>query len=86
MAVGEDDNAGDRGLDHGIRQLGFRTRDGLPGAFQLRFCNLVFGLGFVEILVFIEKKFKLPLIASDLTKKDFESIRSLASYLSRKLQ
>ncbi len=43
-------------------------------------------LGFVEILVFIEKKFKLQLIASDLTKKDFESIRSLAAYLSRKLQ
>ncbi len=42
-------------------------------------------LGFVEILVFIEKKFKLQLIASDLTKKDFESISSLAAYLSRKL-
>jgi len=42
-------------------------------------------LGFVEILVFIEKTFKLQLIASDLTKKDFETIRSLASYLSKKL-
>ncbi len=42
-------------------------------------------LGFVEILVFIEKKFKLQLIASDLTKADFESIRSLAAYLARKL-
>ena len=42
-------------------------------------------LGFVEILVFIEKTFKLQLIASDLTKKDFETIHSLASYLSRKL-
>ena len=42
-------------------------------------------LGFVEILVFIEKTFKLQLIASDLTKKDFETIHSLASYISRKL-
>ena len=42
-------------------------------------------LGFVEILVFIEKTFKLPLIASDLTKKDFETIHSLASYLSARL-
>ncbi len=42
-------------------------------------------LGFVEILVFIEKTFKLPLIASDLTRKDFETIRSLASYISGKV-
>ena len=42
-------------------------------------------LGFIEILVFIEKTFKLPLIASDLTKKDFETIHSLASYISAKL-
>jgi acyl carrier protein len=42
-------------------------------------------LGFVEILVFIEKTFKLQLIASDLTKKDFETIHSLASFISRKL-
>jgi len=42
-------------------------------------------LGFVEILVYIEKTFKLQLIASDLTKKDFESIRTLAAHLSRKL-
>ena len=42
-------------------------------------------LGFVEILVFIEKTFKLPLIASDLTKKDFETIHSLASYISSRL-
>jgi acyl carrier protein len=40
-------------------------------------------LGFVEILVFIEKTFKLPLIASDLTKKDFETIHSLAAFISR---
>jgi len=42
-------------------------------------------LGFVEILVFIEKTFKLPLIASDLTKKDFATIRSLATFISRKV-
>jgi len=40
-------------------------------------------LGFVEILVFIEKTFKLQLIASDLTKKDFETIRSLATFISK---
>ena len=42
-------------------------------------------LGFVEILVFIEKTFKLQLMASDLTKKDFETIRSLSAYISGKL-
>lgn len=42
-------------------------------------------LGFVEILVFIEKTFKLQLIASDLTKKDFESIHTLSSYINGKL-
>ena len=40
-------------------------------------------LGFVEILVFIEKTFNLQLIASDLTRKDFETINSLASFISR---
>jgi acyl carrier protein len=40
-------------------------------------------LGFVEILVFIEKTFKLQLIASDLTRKDFETIHTLASFISR---
>lgn len=43
-------------------------------------------LGFVELLVFIEKTFKLPLIASDLTKKDFETVHALATYISRKVQ
>ncbi|MFZ3207719.1 MAG: acyl carrier protein [Geobacteraceae bacterium] len=42
-------------------------------------------LGFVEILVFIEKTFKLELIASALTKQDFESVHSLASSISRSL-
>lgn len=40
-------------------------------------------LGFVEILVFIEKAFKLELIASDLTKQDFETVHSLATFISR---
>ena len=42
-------------------------------------------LGFVEILVFIEKTFKLELIASGLAKKDFESVHSLALFISRNL-
>jgi acyl carrier protein len=42
-------------------------------------------LGFVEILVFIEKTFKLELIASDLAKQDFESVRSLAQFINRNL-
>lgn len=41
-------------------------------------------LGFVEILVYVEKTFKLQLIASDLTKQDFESIRTLAAYISKR--
>lgn len=42
-------------------------------------------LGFVEVLVFIEKTFNLPLITSDLTKKDFATIHSLASYISSRV-
>ena len=42
-------------------------------------------LGFVEILVLIEKSFNLQLIASDLTKEDFESIHRLAMFISRNL-
>lgn len=42
-------------------------------------------LGFVEILVFIEKQLKLQLIASQLDRKDFETVRSLASYISTRL-
>lgn len=40
-------------------------------------------LGFVEILVFIEKTFNAELIASDLTRDDFETVHSLALFLSR---
>ena len=42
-------------------------------------------LGFIEILVFIEKTFKVPLIASDLTRKDFETIHALASFINGKV-
>lgn len=42
-------------------------------------------LGFVEILVFIEKKFRLQLIQSDLTRKDFETVRSLAAFIHKNL-
>lgn len=42
-------------------------------------------LGFIEVLVFIEKTFTLPLIASDLTREDFETIHALASFISRKV-
>ncbi len=42
-------------------------------------------MSFVEILVFIEKKFGLALIESGLTREDFETIRALASSISKRL-
>ena len=42
-------------------------------------------LGFLEILVFIEKTFKLQLIESRLDKEDFETIHALASFIHKKL-
>ena len=42
-------------------------------------------LGFVEILVFIEKNFKLQLISTALNKQDFETVHSLASFIDREL-
>lgn len=42
-------------------------------------------LGFVEILVFIEKTFNLQLIESGLSKKDFETIQTMASFIHSKL-
>jgi len=36
-------------------------------------------LGFVELLVIIEKKFKIKLMESGLTRNDFRTIRSLSS-------
>lgn len=42
-------------------------------------------LGFVEILVYIEKTFNLQLISSALTRKDFENIHLLAKLIAGKL-
>ena len=36
-------------------------------------------LGFVELLVVIEKKFKIKLMESGLTRSDFRTIRSLSA-------
>jgi acyl carrier protein len=41
-------------------------------------------LEFVEILVFIENTFELQLIESNLTKKDFGTIHSLACFINGK--
>jgi acyl carrier protein len=43
-------------------------------------------MGFVELLVVIEKVFKLRLIESGLTREDFETIHALASRISKGLQ
>lgn len=43
-------------------------------------------MGFVEILVFVEKTFGLKLIESGLTREDFQTIRSLATKISTSLQ
>jgi len=40
-------------------------------------------LGFVEILVSIEKNFNLRLMESGLTQEDFQTINSLADRISR---
>ena len=42
-------------------------------------------LGLVEIFVFIEKKFKLKLLESGLTKEDIKTVRSLAAYISKRI-
>jgi acyl carrier protein len=42
-------------------------------------------MSFVEILVFVEKKFGLALIESGLTREDFETIRALASSILKRL-
>jgi acyl carrier protein len=43
-------------------------------------------MGFVELLVVIEKAFGLRLIESGLTREDFETIHALASRISKGLQ
>lgn len=40
-------------------------------------------MAFVELLVVIEKAFDLQLIETDLTKKDFQAIGSLAARISK---
>lgn len=40
-------------------------------------------MGFVEILVVVEKTFGLKLIESGLTREDFQTIRSLAARISK---
>jgi acyl carrier protein len=40
-------------------------------------------MGFVEILVFIEKTFNLKLIETGLTREDFQSVRALAARIGR---
>jgi len=40
-------------------------------------------MSFVELLVFIEKAFKINLMASGLKKEDFQTIASLAGKISR---
>ena len=81
MTIQEIENNIDRG-----DSLDYRTRMHRPSAPEKPFPELgIDSLGFVEILVFIEKTFKLQLIASDLTKKDFETIRALATYISKKI-
>ncbi len=40
-------------------------------------------MGFVELLVFVEKTFNLRLIESGLTREDFETIRALAGRISK---
>lgn len=42
-------------------------------------------LGLVEIFVFIEKNFNLMLMESGLTKKDIQTVHSLATYISGKI-
>ena len=42
-------------------------------------------MGFVEVLVFIEKQYGLKLIETGMTREDFETIRSLAECIKREL-
>ena len=42
-------------------------------------------LGFVELLVAVEKRFELKLIETGLTREDFETIRSLSQCILREV-
>jgi len=43
-------------------------------------------MGFVEILVFIERAYNLKLIESGLNREDFETLRALARRISQELR
>jgi len=71
-------------LIQGIASITSRTESSI--AVDMPFHKLgIDSLGFVEILVFIEKTFNLQLIESGLDKKDFETVHSLASFIHKKL-
>ncbi|MBI5874535.1 MAG: acyl carrier protein [Deltaproteobacteria bacterium] len=71
-------------LVQGIASITSRDKSSI--AVDMPFHKLgIDSLGFVEALVFIEKAFKLQLIETDLTKKDFETIHSLAAFISKRL-
>lgn len=71
-------------LIHGIASITSKNDSSI--AADMPFHKLgIDSLGFVEILVFIEKTFNLQLIESGLDKKDFETVHSLASFIHKKL-
>jgi acyl carrier protein len=43
-------------------------------------------LSFVELLVFIEKEFKIKLMESGMTRNDFRTIRSLAKCIDKAIE
>ncbi len=61
----------------------------LGGKIEVRLDEELHNLGmdsmsFVELLVFIEKRFGIRLIDSGLNKEDFRTVRSLAECISKK--
>jgi acyl carrier protein len=71
-------------LRQGIASITARDKSSLAVEIPLHEMGID-SLSFVEILVFIEKTFNLRLIELDLTKKDLETIRALASFIAAKL-
>jgi len=61
--------------------LSIRAKEIMPGAL-LHTLGLD-SMGFVELLVFIEKEFKIALMESGMTKDDFRTINSLAKCISK---
>jgi len=71
-------------LTKGIASIALKDESSLTS--DIPFHELgIDSMGFVEILVFVEKTFKLQLIETDLAKKDFETIHALASFISKQL-